>query len=46
MLMHYSHSDVHMVESCIQMDLDAVALWLLSSHLCLHVTSKFTLVGS
>ena len=44
--LHYSHSDVHM-KSCIQMDLDAVALWLQSSRLCLNVIkSKCMLVGS
>ena len=26
--LHYSHSGVHIIESCIQTDLDAVALWL------------------
>ena len=45
--LHYSHSDVHMMESRIQMDLDALTLWLQSSRLCLNVIkSKCMLVGS
>ena len=34
---HCSHSDLRMVETYLQSDLDSVAVWLLSSHLCLNV---------
>ena len=34
--LHCSHSDLNTVEECVQLDLDAVALWLCSSRLCLN----------
>ena len=35
--LHCSHSDLHMVETFLQSDLNSVSTWLLSSHLCLNV---------
>ena len=35
--LHCSHLDLHMMETCLQSDLDSMATWLLSSHLCLNV---------
>ena len=35
--LHCSHSDLCVVEKCLQHDLDAVAAWLCSSCLCLNV---------
>ena len=42
--LHCSHSDLHVVETCLQSDLDSVTTWLLSSHLCLKVNCM--LIGS
>ena len=45
--LHCSHPDLSMVEAHVQSDLDAVALWLCSSHLCLNVMkSNAMLIGS
>ena len=45
--LHFSHSDLHVVETCLQSDLDAVATWLNSSHVCLNVgKSNIMLIGS
>ena len=45
--LHCSHSDLRMVETYLQSDLDSVAVWLLSSHLCLNVDkSNCMLIGS
>ncbi|MCY3928860.1 MAG: reverse transcriptase domain-containing protein [Acidobacteria bacterium] len=45
--LHCSHSDLHVVETCLQSDLDAVATWLHSSRLCLNVgKSNCMLIGS
>ena len=45
--LHCSHSDLDVVETCLQSDLDSVASWLLSSHLCLNVVkSNGMLIGS
>ena len=45
--LHCNHSDLHVVETCLQSDLDSVATWLFSSHLCLNVdTSNCMLIGS
>ena len=45
--LHYSHPDLDVVEAYVQSDLDAVALWLCSSHLCLNVIkSNVMLIGS
>ena len=42
-----NHSDLHVVETCLQSNLDSVDTWLLSSHLCLNVNkSKCMLIGS
>ena len=38
--LHCSHSDLDVVETCLQSDLDSVATWLLSSHLCLNVVKS------
>jgi len=35
--LHYSHSDLGVVETQVQSDLDKVARWMSSSHLCLNV---------
>ena len=35
--LHCSHSDLCVVETCLQSDMDAVAAWLCSSRLCLNV---------
>ena len=45
--LHYSHSDLGVVEAQVQSDLDKVARWISSSHLCLNVV-KLTamLIGS
>jgi len=45
--MHCSHSDLSVVESYLQSDLDAVTHWLCSSQLCLNVVkSNSMLIGS
>ena len=45
--LHCSHSDLCVVETCLQSDLDAVAAWLCTSHLCLNVgKSNCMLIGS
>ena len=45
--LHYSHSDLCVVETCLQSDLDSVADWLDSSRLCLNVEkSNCMLIGS
>ena len=45
--MHCSHSDLNVVETCLQSDLDCVATWLHSSRLCLNVDkSNCMLIGS
>ena len=45
--LHCSHSDLCVVETCLQSDLDAVAAWLRSSRLCLNVgKSNCMLIGS
>ena len=45
--LHCSHSDLHVVETCLQYDLDSVSTWLHSSHLCLNVyKSNCMLIGS
>ena len=45
--LHCSHSDLNIVEECVQLDLDAVALWLCNSHLCLNIVkSNAMLIGS
>ena len=45
--LHYSHSDLCVLETCIQCDLDVVAAWLCSYHLCLNVSkSNCVLIGS
>ena len=45
--LHCSHSDLHVVGTCLQSDLDAVAAWLRSSSLCLNVgKSNYMLIGS
>ena len=45
--LHCSHSDLRVVKTCLQSDLDFVATWLLSSHLCLNVDkSNCMLIGS
>ena len=42
-----SHSDLCVVETCLQSDLDALVAWLCSSHLCLNVgKSNGMLIGS
>ena len=45
--LHCCHSDLCVVETCLQSDLDAVAAWLRSSRLCLNVgKSNCMLIGS
>ena len=45
--LHYSHSDLRVVETCLQSDLDSVADWLDSSRLRLNVEkSNYMLIGS
>ena len=45
--LHYSHSDLGVVEAQVQSDLDKVAQWISSSHLCLNVVkSTAMLIGS
>jgi len=45
--LHYSHSDLCVVWSFLQSDLDAVTAWLCISHLCLNVgKSNSMLIGS
>jgi len=45
--MHCSHSDLGVVEKCLQSDLNNVAHWLCSSRLCLNVVkSNSKLIGS
>jgi len=46
--LHYSHSDLGVVEAQVQSDLDKVAWWMMSSsHLCLNVVkSTAMLIGS
>ena len=42
-----SHSDLHMMETFLQSDLDSVSTWLLSSHSCLNVDkSNCMLIGN
>ena len=44
--MHCNHSDLNVVETCLQSDLDCVATWLHSSRLCLNVDkSNCMLIG-
>jgi len=45
--LHYSHLDLTVVEAQVQSDLDRVAQWIISSHLCLNVVkSTYMLIGS
>ena len=45
--LHYSHSDLGVVEAQVQSDLDKIARWISSSHLCLNVVkSTAMLIGS
>ena len=45
--MHCSHLDLNVVETYLQSDLDCMATWLHSSHLCLNVDkSNCMLIGS
>ena len=45
--LHYSHSDLRVVETCLQSDLDSVADWLDNSRLRLNVEkSNCMLIGS
>ena len=44
---HCSHSNLYIVGTCLQSDLNAVAAWLCSSYLCLNVgKSNCMLIGS
>jgi len=45
--LHYSHSDLGVVEAQVQSDLDKVVQWMSSSYLCLNVVkSTAMLIGS
>jgi len=45
--LHYSHLDLAVVEAQVQSDLDRVAQWISSSHLCVNVVkSTSMLIGS
>jgi len=45
--LHCSHSDLSVVEAQVQSDLNRVAQWMGSSHLCLNaVKSNAMLIGS
>ena len=42
--LHCRHSDLHVVERCLQSDLNFVATWLHSSHLAMYVSMLINLI--